>query len=192
MKYLFLCMSVTFGLLVSGQETRDTTLRTNFEMLVHQKDKLKVSAFLNSDHNENMSNRTRVVIGPRVKYKLFENLDLGCSYRYFSLTDREDTMRTEIELSPHKNLTENFKVDLRNRYECFFIPDSNSSVQRMRHRLRMTQALEFGGLKEFFTSHEVFYRIDQQSSGLHRNSSEVFAILESLRQRRTQSQKSSA
>ena len=117
-----------------------------------------------------MSNRTRVVIGPRVKYKLFENLDLGCSYRYFSLTDREDTMRTEIELSPHKNLTENFKVDLRNRYECFFIPDSNSSVQRMRHRLRMTQALEFGGLKEFFTSHEVFYRIDQQSSGLHRNS----------------------
>ena len=40
----------------------------------------------------------------------------------------------------------------------------------MRHRLRMTQALEFGGLKGFFTSHEVFYRIDQQSSGLHRNS----------------------
>ena len=154
-----MCISMVFGTYLSGQETHDTTLRTNFEMEVHQKDKLKVSAFLGSDHNENMSHRTRVVLGPRVKYKLFKNLDVGCSYRYFALTDREDAMRTELELTPHKKLTENFKVDLRNRYECIFVPDSNTSAQRMRHRLRLTQDLTFGGLQGFFTSHEIFYRI---------------------------------
>ena len=170
MKFLLICISLFFGTYVSAQDTRDTTLRTNFEKTLYQKEKLKVNAFLGLDHNENMSNRKRLVIGPRVKYKLFQNLDVGCSYRYFALTEREDAMRAEIELTPHKSLTDNFKVDLRNRYECFFLPVANTSIQRMRHRLRLTQALELGGLQGIFTSHEVFYRIDQQSSGLHRNS----------------------
>lgn len=101
------------------------------------------------------------MVSPRVKYAATRWLDLGLGLSTFRLEniatgDHYNQLRTELEVDPHYNLTEQLRVDWRNRMEWRDNQGAPATANRTRHRLQLAWTLPqpLGPLTRVFASDE--------------------------------------
>ncbi|MBB5031087.1 DUF2490 domain-containing protein [Prosthecobacter vanneervenii] len=101
------------------------------------------------------------MVSPRVKYAAARWLDLGLGLSMLRLEniatgDRYDQLRPELEVDPHYELTQQLRVDWRNRMEWRENQGAPSAANRTRHRVQVAWTLPqpLGPLTRVFASDE--------------------------------------
>ena len=117
--------------------------------------------FLGNRADEHDGSHTQI-LSPRCKYAASPWLDLGLGLSTLSIESptthqRYAQLRPELEVDPHLQLSDHWRVDSRNRLELRWNNDPDLPVHpRTRHRLQLGYTLPqpAGPLTRLFASHE--------------------------------------
>ena len=106
------------------------------------------------------------LVSPQLRLDVHKNLTLGFNYTYLNTTVTNSSAeeefkfhhRLELEFNPHWNLTEYFKLNIRNRMEFRWIEDKGSDNPRFRSQWTVEFPIKnHEPLKAFYTNSEFFY-----------------------------------
>jgi len=117
--------------------------------------------------NHNAQDVSFYLMSPQLKFDFWKNLQLGLNYTHLNFkafnaaAGREEFRfhhRLELEVNPHWDIGEHFKVSMRNRYEFRWIENIGSDRDRFRHRTNVEVPFKnVLPLQAIFANSEFFY-----------------------------------